>query len=124
MFPSFKIEKIYHYTTDESLAQKQREIYKELYVSFSENEQTSLNYPEYISYIDEQLYICDMENKRIVIFDPDSGEITPFISLNSRPFEFLKWKNQFVIQTDTGIYLLNEDEKKDFFDLNIDIEMK
>ncbi len=114
MFPSFKIERIYHYTTDESFSQKQRELNNGLSVIFSENEMTGLNYPEYISYIDGQLFICDMENKRIVIFNPDSGEITPYISLNSRPFEFLKWKNQFVIQTDTGIYLLNEDEMKDF----------
>jgi hypothetical protein len=115
-FPSFKIEKIYHYTTDESLAQKQREKNNELHVIFSENELTGLNYPEYISYIDGQLYICDTANKRIVIFNPKNGKITPHISLNSKPSEFLKWKNQFVIQSDTGIYLLNENEKKDFFD--------
>ena len=57
-------------------------------------------------YIDGQLYICDMENKRIVTFNPDNGKITPYILLDSKPFAFLKWKNQFVIQSDTGIYLL------------------
>lgn len=115
-FPSFEIEKIYHYMPDEELSRKTEGISNEINVIYCENELTGLNYPEYISYIDEKLYICDMENKRIVTLNPNSGKIEQYIALNSKPFEFLKYKNQFVIQTDTGIYLLNKNEKKDFSD--------
>lgn len=116
MYPSFKLEKVYHYTTDKSYAQEQRNKSYEFQVFSSENELNGLDYPEGISYINGQLYICDMGNKRIVKFNPNNGKITPYISLDSQPFEFLKWKNQFVIQTNTGVYLLNERDKNDFLD--------
>lgn len=109
-FPSFHLEKIYHYTTDKSRAQTQKGINSELHVFPPENELDGLNYPEYISYIDGQLYICDMENNRIVTFNPDNGQITPYISLDSKPFAFLQWQDQFVIQLDTGIYLLDANQ--------------
>ncbi|WP_342503847.1 hypothetical protein [Lysinibacillus sp. FSL L8-0126] len=115
-FPSFEIEKIYRYTTDVELARNPEAINDDLHVIYCENELIGLQYPEYISYINEGFYICDMENKRIATLNPNSGKIDPYIALNSKPFEFLKYKNQFVIQTDTGIYLLNENEKNDFFD--------
>lgn len=115
-FPSFEIEKIYHYTTDEELARKTEDIRNELQVIYCDTALEGLDYPEYISYVNGKLSICDMENKRIVIFNPSSGKIEPYIALNSKPFEFLKYKNQFVIQMDTGIYLLNENEINDFFD--------
>ena len=110
MFPSLKLEKIYHYTAEKSDAQEQSEINDEIRVCVSENRLSGLDYPEAISYIDGQLYICDMGNKRIVTFHPDTGKITPYIALNFSPFEFLKWKNQFVIQSNTGIYLLDQSD--------------
>lgn len=115
-FPSFKIEKIYHYTTDGDDTWKQSELDERVEVIVSNSEIAGLNYPEYISYIDGQLYICDMANERIVTLNPINGKVTPYISLNANPFEFLKWKNQFVIRLDTGLYLLETNEKNGYFE--------
>lgn len=85
-FPSFKIDQSYHYTNEDKL--------------------DGLNYPEDISFIDGQLFICDMENERIVTFNPENGKIKTYISLDFKPFEFLKWKDQGVVVSNNGIYLL------------------
>lgn len=86
-YPSFKLEREYHYEN-------------------INGEDDKLNYPEYISFADGQLFICDMENNRIVTLNPQNGEIKTYISLFSKPFEFLKWKNHFVISASDGLYLV------------------